>query len=31
LSQRSVRTYCPRRTTGSPCPKSNGILPNLVW
>ena len=31
LSQRSVRTSCSRRTTGSPCPKSNGILPNLVW
>ena len=22
---------CSRRTTGSPCPKSDGILPNLVW
>ena len=31
LSQRSVRTSCSRRTTRSPCPKSNGILPNLVW
>jgi hypothetical protein len=31
LSQRSVGTSCSRRKTGSPCPKSNGILPNLVW
>ena len=31
LSQRSVRTSCSRRTTGSPCPKGHGILPNLVW
>ena len=29
--QRSVRTSCSRRATGSPCPKGNGILPNLVW
>ena len=27
LSQRSVRTSCSRRATGSSCPKSNGILP----
>src|SRR5215469_12803449 len=31
MPQRTVRTSCSRRTTGSPCPKSNGILPNLVW
>ena len=31
LSQRSVRTSCSRRTTGSPCPKGDGILPDLVW
>jgi hypothetical protein len=29
--QRSVRTSRSRSTTRSPCPKSHGILPNLVW
>ena len=29
--ERSIRTSCSRRTTGSPCPKSHGILPNLAW
>ena len=29
--ERSVKTSCSRRATGGPCPKSHGILPNLVW
>ena len=29
--KRSIRTSCSRRTTGSSCPKGDGILPNLVW
>jgi serine/threonine protein kinase len=28
--KRSVKTSCSRRSTGSPCAKSNGILPSLV-
>ena len=31
LLQRSVKTSCPRRKTGSPCPEGHGILPNLDW
>jgi hypothetical protein len=31
LRKRNIRPSCSRRTTGSPCPKSNGILPSLVW
>jgi hypothetical protein len=30
LPRRSVNTSCSRHTTGSPCPKSNGILSNLA-
>ena len=29
--RRSFSAACSRPTTGSTCPKSNGILPNLVW
>jgi hypothetical protein len=28
---RSISAPCSRPATGSPCPKSDGILPNLVW
>ena len=31
FAKRSVRTSCSRRTTGSPCPKRHGIIPDLVW
>ena len=31
LSQGSVRTSFSRRTTGSSCSESNGILPSLAW
>ncbi len=29
--RRSVETSCSRRTTGSPCAKGHGILPELAW
>jgi hypothetical protein len=31
LPHRSISVSWSRRTTGSSCPKGNGILPNLVW
>ena len=31
LREASISVSCSRRTTGSSCPKGNGILPNLVW
>ena len=29
--RRSISQPCSRPATGSPCPKSHGILPNLAW